>query len=1333
MANLKQSGTRISQYQTAKVNTNEQKDKLLLNHFLISYAPAYYGIGTVNKNFKVPVQSLRDDFKGYIGLVNAKGDWRDSIRFWSGNWSDADRTNSYIYKWDITLRGEYDYISNKFDVEQGIDKIFLLKTAPWPLEAEQADPAPESNKFVNKKYIDDRFNGIRKVKTSNATLQIRPYPCVYEYSTMPSSINIVDTLTLEDGRKIKDCIEKNCLIFYIKLPIPTSTTLSVKANNVDTKWGFSGELTQLLSTAKKNADSGLIKCYAEYINGTFTVHCTNGMNLKPGEGGTVEIDTTDTIVDGSDAVPTSNAVHDFVKEEIKPKLEEVVAGDTFIEVKNKNEVFVNTSSIIFNDDTTVPTTKAVHDSLESLIIESQYNDFVFDLSNLFYEQINNQWCELMVTLSVNEIEIPYREKYYTNVGSLTISGITAESNPSSPSVTTTGFELESFVIDAIKTKLMNVAKTGNQTDLNNVIANYQNDIPYKAAWVRDAKALNIPTQLAFRHSSYRTNEILRMFFYYLDQEYGKTWGADDAYSKKFMVPGLTYKCLTRPDTTFPTEQYYSYVYNIWLGDRGDTDRTMIAWNFKPSYLAIGSYPNESHGANWDGDSFTMPINWDTLVNEQAWDSFLVDYDTFKTTTVPHVANKEIHLTPEEKAQLFKTKFVVTSKPDLTGSQSSGAVGGFVLEPTSDVKTDKIVMKGISGLVSNILYIWKDTADGIVTVLQNPTKSIVDGTTHTWNFNETLTFNANERYYFTWHNAVNSNAIAPSARPERGHTPSVQKYSHVQGQIFALKTTQFFTSADVDRNNTVDCTFYVIDCIETVSPSTESVELKINSHASDTVKHITADERTTWNSITTHASDETKHFIGDEKSMLLKDRFDITKKSNISGTQASETIAGIAIEPTSTFTTDRIVMGGITDLPSCVLYIWKNTDTGVITVLQTPNANKSVIEGDTHTWNLGEVVTFEENNTYFITWQAQQNSNAWAPPATAEQGYVKSTKKYATQTGEHIFVLKVAEVGYNQPRHFGVDQIDRNYTIDCTFYLKNGKEPVAPSPESVQTIANDVKTIKSELTALQNTVKHDIEFVQETMSFGESNINQNSDSNCYGITFIAQENATIDTLTIKTANSGYFSKVENLYAIIHEEQEDGTKKEIASMETPVNLSSSNTQYKLTFYPFAITKDKKYFVEFIQKNTETGSFNDTRTQVNLGLLNDASASGVLSQSSRSSWSVNYANQYSPILKLSQEMFIMGNLALSNDMQYPLSLVAKMNGEDATNIVLLKPFVTASTDINIESVTNGHVLGIILEKNENTVAGEHYLGIKTLYINKETNEMKEVLLHSPLTIIE
>lgn len=187
---------------------------------------------------------------------------------------------------------------------------------------------------------------------------------------MPSSINIVDTLTLEDGRTIKDCIEKNCLIFYIKLPTPTSTTLSVKANNVDTKWGFSGELTQLLSTAKKNADSGLIKCYAEYIDGTFTVHCTNGMNLKPGEGGTVEIDTTDTIVDGSDAVPTSNAVYEFtdITKYYFPDLDYEDRKDYIIYDATGNPIYIS-----FVDDI-VDGTK--------MFINSNFRKFTLTLPNL---------------------------------------------------------------------------------------------------------------------------------------------------------------------------------------------------------------------------------------------------------------------------------------------------------------------------------------------------------------------------------------------------------------------------------------------------------------------------------------------------------------------------------------------------------------------------------------------------------------------------------------------------------------------------------------------------------------------------------------------------------------------------------------------------------------------------------------------------------------------------------------------------------------------------------------------------------------------------------------
>ena len=319
MNKLKHTGIKISDYPSSVVNNNEYPHKLQYDHYFITYAATYFGASTINKNYKIPLNMLREDQKFYVGLENAKGNWQNLLSIWSGEWYSSDKTESYVSEWDEQERGNLNYISNKYGKKTDndkIDRIFFIKNAPIPLEAEQADPAPESNKFVNKKYIDDRFNGIRKINVSNETLQIRPYPCVYEYSAMPSSINIEDTLTLEDGRTIKDCIEKNCLIFYIKLPTPTSTTLSVKANNVDTKWGFSGELTQLLSTAKKNADSGLIKCYAEYIDGTFTVHCTNGMNLKPGEGGTLEIETTESISNSSthEEVPSAKAVYNYVQD-----------------------------------------------------------------------------------------------------------------------------------------------------------------------------------------------------------------------------------------------------------------------------------------------------------------------------------------------------------------------------------------------------------------------------------------------------------------------------------------------------------------------------------------------------------------------------------------------------------------------------------------------------------------------------------------------------------------------------------------------------------------------------------------------------------------------------------------------------------------------------------------------------------------------------------------------------------------------------------------------------------------------------------------------------------
>jgi hypothetical protein len=239
---------------------------------------------------------------------------------------------------------------------------------------------------------------------------------------------------------------------------------------------------------------------------------------------------TDKVTDGDTKVPTSDAVHDFVKEEIKPKLEEVVAGDTFIEVKNKNEVFVNTSSTITNDGSTVPTTKAVYDSIEELIVSEEYDEIIFDLGNIFYEQINKPWVESMVILSRDNyvypgstftllrdsLHIPHAEKHYPNPGTLTITGISKSSNPATPTITASGFELSDVAKNAISERLKYVAKKYSQDSLTLEITRLEQSVPRKAQWVQDAKNGTLKTALAFTIDDPHTTEILRMFFYYLD-------------------------------------------------------------------------------------------------------------------------------------------------------------------------------------------------------------------------------------------------------------------------------------------------------------------------------------------------------------------------------------------------------------------------------------------------------------------------------------------------------------------------------------------------------------------------------------------------------------------------------------------------------------------------------------------------------------------------------------------------------------------------------------------------------------------------------------------------
>lgn len=375
MNKLKHTGIKISDYPSSITNIKDYPHKLEHNHYFITYAPTYFGTSTINKNYKIPLEMLRQDQMFYIGLNNAKGDWQNLLSIWSGYWYNEDKTESYVYEWKHEERGSNDYIKNKFGLEPDedkIDRIFFIKDAPIPMEESQPDPNPATNKFVNKKYIDDRFNGVRKLPSVEGTLTIRPYTCVYEYSSTPTEINIIDTDLLQDGRTVADCLQNNILTFIIKFPVSDSDVLSILANGKDNvKWSYPSELEDILHAARSNNYSDVwLECFAGYKNGNLCIRCSNALNPMPGSE--KQLVTTDSIQSGNFNVPTSNAVYHFVKNELSSINNKVEEGD-FITVTN-NVISVKTSSDITNDASTVPTTQAVYDEFNTRLEELKFNE-----------------------------------------------------------------------------------------------------------------------------------------------------------------------------------------------------------------------------------------------------------------------------------------------------------------------------------------------------------------------------------------------------------------------------------------------------------------------------------------------------------------------------------------------------------------------------------------------------------------------------------------------------------------------------------------------------------------------------------------------------------------------------------------------------------------------------------------------------------------------------------------------------------------------------------------------------------------------------------------------
>lgn len=315
----KHTGIKISQYPTALVDTTNRKNKLQHEHYLMSYADTNFGTTTIYKNYKVPVSSLRNDFKSFIGIENAKGDWKNNIKLWFGEWSDSNKNNSYIYNWEDKENGQDDYIANKFGiVDDGIDRFFIVKNAPIPCEftLSNADPNVKSTKIVDKKYIDDRFNGIKVINVQGNVLNIRPYSCLYQYNSEVNEIDIIDTLDCGDGRTTKESLMGNFVVFYIMLPIPSAADINFKGKvngkESNFSWGFGHERLNLFTSAYNRKQNIYLKCQCHYIEDELFVSCTNALNYEPGSSVTDAI--VDEIENSPDTTPSSRLFYKHITE-----------------------------------------------------------------------------------------------------------------------------------------------------------------------------------------------------------------------------------------------------------------------------------------------------------------------------------------------------------------------------------------------------------------------------------------------------------------------------------------------------------------------------------------------------------------------------------------------------------------------------------------------------------------------------------------------------------------------------------------------------------------------------------------------------------------------------------------------------------------------------------------------------------------------------------------------------------------------------------------------------------------------------------------------------------
>lgn len=205
-----ESGFRISDLQNIPVHKTEcpLKNKIALdNTFILSYSHTVYGINYNKQNYKIPLNTLREDLKGYIGVESITAPWANQLKLWHGTWDSTDKNSSYVYEWSERDKNDINYNPNKFS--DLANSYYIISDAPFPFETEDlnnrdkgeipsseigegiaycnnsinvpikaSDPYPDSKKLVTKSYIDERLASKRLVEVTT-DFYVRDYDCTY--------------------------------------------------------------------------------------------------------------------------------------------------------------------------------------------------------------------------------------------------------------------------------------------------------------------------------------------------------------------------------------------------------------------------------------------------------------------------------------------------------------------------------------------------------------------------------------------------------------------------------------------------------------------------------------------------------------------------------------------------------------------------------------------------------------------------------------------------------------------------------------------------------------------------------------------------------------------------------------------------------------------------------------------------------------------------------------------------------------------------------------------------------------------------------------------------